>query len=128
MIDSNSDPDGIQFPIPGNDDAMRAISLYCDLAAGAVLGGLRESMTSSGVDLGAAETPMEEPALAAEAPSEDAPVEEIAVEETAAEEATPEAPAEASAEEPPATEPEPEAAAPVDASAEDGDTKEKTEA
>ena len=40
ILDSNSDPDGINFPIPGNDDASRAIALYCDLAARAVIDGL----------------------------------------------------------------------------------------
>jgi small subunit ribosomal protein S2 len=116
VIDSNSDPDGIQFPIPGNDDAMRAIGLYCDLAAGAVLGGLQESLTSSGVDLGAAETPMEEPALA----TEETPAAEAVAEDAAAEAVT-----EAPAEETPA-----EAAteAPAETPAEEGDAKEKTEA
>jgi small subunit ribosomal protein S2 len=85
ILDSNSDPDGVTFPVPGNDDAMRAINLYCDLVAGAVLGGLQQSMSASGVDLGAAAEPAVEPALeatpaaeeaaapaAAEAPADDA--------------------------------------------------------
>ena len=55
VLDSNSDPDGIAFPIPGNDDAARAIALYCDLAARAVIDGLGESQSAAGVDLGAAE-------------------------------------------------------------------------
>jgi small subunit ribosomal protein S2 len=55
ILDSNCDPDGISFPIPGNDDAARAISLYCDLAARAIIDGLSASQTSSGVDLGEAE-------------------------------------------------------------------------
>jgi small subunit ribosomal protein S2 len=55
ILDSNSDPDGIAFPIPGNDDAARAIALYCDLAARAVIDGLGQSQTAAGVDLGAAE-------------------------------------------------------------------------
>ena len=55
ILDSNSDPDGIAFPIPGNDDAARAIALYCDLAARAVIDGLGESQAAAGVDLGAAE-------------------------------------------------------------------------
>ena len=41
VVDSNSDPDGIDFPIPGNDDAIRAVSLYCELLSGAVLDGIR---------------------------------------------------------------------------------------
>ena len=55
LLDSNCDPDGITYPIPANDDASRAINLYCDLVSGAVLDGLQEEMASSGVDLGAVE-------------------------------------------------------------------------
>jgi small subunit ribosomal protein S2 len=53
ILDSNSSPDGIAYPIPGNDDAMRAIHLYCDLVAGAVLDGLQAEAAASGVDIGA---------------------------------------------------------------------------
>ncbi len=61
VLDSNSNPDGIAFPIPGNDDAARAISSYCDLAARAVISGLSEGQSQSGVDIGAAEeAPVEE--------------------------------------------------------------------
>ncbi len=61
ILDSNSSPDGIAYPIPGNDDAMRAIHLYCDLVAAAVLDGLQAEMAASGVDIGArAEAPVEE--------------------------------------------------------------------
>jgi small subunit ribosomal protein S2 len=52
VLDSNSSPDGIAFPIPGNDDAMRAIHMYCELVSGAVLDGLQAEMAASGVDLG----------------------------------------------------------------------------
>ena len=55
VLDSNSDPAGVTFPIPGNDDAIRAITLYCDLVAGAVLDGISAEMMASGRDLGAAE-------------------------------------------------------------------------
>jgi small subunit ribosomal protein S2 len=55
ILDSNSDPDGITYPIPGNDDAARAISLYCDLVSRAIIDGLSASQTASGVDLGEAE-------------------------------------------------------------------------
>ncbi len=55
VLDSNSDPQGITFPIPGNDDAIRAITLYCDLIAGAVLDGISAEMQASGQDLGAVE-------------------------------------------------------------------------
>jgi small subunit ribosomal protein S2 len=69
VVDSNSDPNGIAFPIPGNDDAIRAIHLYCDSVAGAVLDGIAGAMTSSGADLGAmAEVPVE--ALPEAAPAE----------------------------------------------------------
>ncbi len=52
VLDSNSDPDGIAYPIPGNDDAMRAVHLYCELAAGAVLDGLQAELAAAGADLG----------------------------------------------------------------------------
>jgi small subunit ribosomal protein S2 len=54
IIDSNCDPDQIDFPIPGNDDASRAISLYCDLVSRAALDGIARQQSSSGRDLGAA--------------------------------------------------------------------------
>ncbi|HTW52131.1 MAG TPA: 30S ribosomal protein S2 [Stellaceae bacterium] len=53
VLDSNSSPDGIAYPIPGNDDAMRAIHLYCDLFSGAVLDGLQAELAASGIDIGA---------------------------------------------------------------------------
>ena len=66
VIDSNSDPHGITYPIPGNDDAIRSIALYCDLVAAAVLDGLQQEAIRSGTDIGE---------------SEDAPVEALAVDE-----------------------------------------------
>jgi small subunit ribosomal protein S2 len=57
IVDTNCDPDGIDFPVPGNDDAGRAITLYCDLIARAALDGLERSQTSAGVDVGASESP-----------------------------------------------------------------------
>ena len=60
ILDTNSDPDGITFPIPGNDDAGRAIALYCDLVARAALDGIQRSQGSSGADLGEFEAPMVE--------------------------------------------------------------------
>ncbi|HPF78764.1 MAG TPA: 30S ribosomal protein S2 [Alphaproteobacteria bacterium] len=54
ILDSNSDPEGVDFPIPGNDDALRAISLYCDLFCEAVLDGIQAEMASAGKDVGAA--------------------------------------------------------------------------
>ena len=55
VIDSNSDPEGITFPIPGNDDAIRSVSLYCDLVARSVLGGLQQEAMAAGDDVGASE-------------------------------------------------------------------------
>jgi len=52
VIDSNSDPSDIDYPIPGNDDATRSISLYCDLISRAALDGMESQLTASGVDLG----------------------------------------------------------------------------
>ncbi|MBS4049209.1 MAG: 30S ribosomal protein S2 [Alphaproteobacteria bacterium] len=55
ILDSNSDPQGITFPVPGNDDALRAINLYCDLFSLAVLSGHEELLTETGADLGASD-------------------------------------------------------------------------
>ena len=98
ILDTNCDPMGITYPIPGNDDAGRAITMYCDLVARAALDGISRSQGSLGVDFGESEAPVAE-----ELPTQGAPVPE-AVHETAAdvtaEEAKPEvesfeAPAEA---------------------------------
>jgi small subunit ribosomal protein S2 len=110
ILDTNCDPDGITYPIPGNDDAARAIQLYVDLIADSVLDGMAAGQAASGVDLGAQIAPMEptlareltpEP-VAEEAPAVEAPV----AEETPVAEAAPaaEAPVEdAVAEEAPAS-------------------------
>ena len=58
IVDTNCDPDGIAFPVPANDDAGRAITLYCDLIARAAIDGISRSQGDLGVDLGAAETPV----------------------------------------------------------------------
>ncbi len=79
VVDTNCDPDLIDFPIPGNDDASRAISLYCDLIADAVLDGMSDSQMAMGMDLGEAEAPVEtliEAAPAEEAKAEEAPAAE----------------------------------------------------
>ena len=60
IVDSNCDPDGITYPIPGNDDAGRAITLYCDLLSRAVLDGFERSEGAAGVDIGAAVEPIAE--------------------------------------------------------------------
>ncbi len=59
IVDTNCDPDGIKFPVPGNDDAGRAIALYCDLIARAAIDGISRSQGSSGMDIGASEAPVE---------------------------------------------------------------------
>jgi small subunit ribosomal protein S2 len=54
VVDTNSDPDKINYPIPGNDDAIRSIRMYCNLFAQAALAGIEEALSASGVDIGAA--------------------------------------------------------------------------
>ena len=72
ILDSNSDPDGITHPVPGNDDAIRAIGMYCDLISGAVLAGIQVEVEAGGEDAGEApEGPAESlPAAAEAAPAE----------------------------------------------------------
>ncbi len=132
VLDSNCDPDNVDYPIPGNDDAARAIELYCDLIAKACIDGIARQQGSSGVDLGASvEAPVEEvleAKIAAEAPAaevtpavEEAPAVEVtpAAEEAPAVEVTP-AVEEAPATEVPAETPvEPEAKEEVAAEADD---------
>jgi small subunit ribosomal protein S2 len=60
ILDSNSDPEGVTHPIPGNDDAGRAIALYCDLVCRAAIEGLSQSQVAAGRDIGAAEEPITE--------------------------------------------------------------------
>lgn len=63
IIDSNCDPDAIDYPIPGNDDASRAISLYCDLIARAAIDGIARQQGAAGRDIGASSEAPVEPAL-----------------------------------------------------------------
>ena len=87
VIDSNASPAGVDFPIPGNDDAMRAITLYCELAQATVLDGLQAEMMASGSDVGAAEVAPQEPTVveaAAEA-EQPAATPEVTAEDAAAE-------------------------------------------
>ncbi len=72
IVDTNCDPDGIDFVVPGNDDASRAISLYCNLVADAVLDGLGESQAAMGIDIGELEDAPVETSLAEEAPAPEA--------------------------------------------------------
>ncbi|MBL6957619.1 MAG: 30S ribosomal protein S2 [Rhodospirillales bacterium] len=97
IIDSNSNPAGIDYPVPGNDDAMRAISLYCDMIANTVLDGIQAEVAAAGGDIGeAVEAPVESlPEEGAKAtPAAAAPAEKAAA--APAEEAAP-APAEEAA-------------------------------
>jgi small subunit ribosomal protein S2 len=57
IVDTNCNPDGIDFPVPGNDDAGRAITLYCDLVARSAIDGIERGQSGSGVDVGASENP-----------------------------------------------------------------------
>src|SRR5690606_24133527 len=63
VLDTNVDPSGIAFPIPGNDDASRAVRLYCDAIAAAATKGHSEGVVDSGADVGALEQPPEEIAV-----------------------------------------------------------------
>jgi small subunit ribosomal protein S2 len=66
IIDTNCDPDGINFPIPGNDDAGRALTLYCDLIARAAIDGISRSQGNMGRDIGASvDLPIEDYAVVA---------------------------------------------------------------
>ena len=105
VVDTNCSPDGVDHIIPGNDDAARAIALYCDLVARAALDGMSAQLGAAGVDVGALEdAAMEEAAAedaaaadnaaAAEAPAEEAPAAEASGEDAPKAE---DAPAEADA-------------------------------
>ena len=76
ILDTNSNPASADMPIPGNDDAARAIQLYCELVADAVLDGMTEAQQKMGADIGAAENPIEM-ALTSEAPALAAEVSEV---------------------------------------------------
>ena len=116
IVDSNATPDGVDYVIPGNDDAMRAISFYCELAQAAVLDGLQTEMMATGVDTGgAAEAPVET-AVAADAPAEEVATEAAAAEAAPAEEA----PAETLASEEPAAEAPAEDAVKVEGATDEG--------
>ncbi|GEQ96844.1 30S ribosomal protein S2 [Iodidimonas gelatinilytica] len=72
VVDTNSNPDGVSFPVPGNDDATRAIKLYCDLMALSILDGISEQLGASGADIGAMEeAPVEEALVESAQPSEE---------------------------------------------------------
>ncbi|MDN5926296.1 MAG: 30S ribosomal protein S2 [Hyphomicrobiales bacterium] len=72
IVDSNCDPDKIDYAVPGNDDAARAISLYCDLVSKAAIDGIARQQGALGVDVGASDVAPVEPALVEE-PAADVP-------------------------------------------------------
>lgn len=86
VVDTNCAPDGIDYIIPGNDDAARAIALYCDLASRAALDGMSAQLDAAGVDVGTLEDVSEEVAAdVEEAAAEAAPAEEAAATEETSE-------------------------------------------
>jgi len=89
VVDTNCSPDSVDYIIPGNDDAARAIALYCDLAARAALDGMSAQLDAAGVDLGGMEeTPAEEAAAREETGAEPEAVTEATAAEATATEAT----------------------------------------
>jgi small subunit ribosomal protein S2 len=70
IVDTNCDPAGISFVVPGNDDAARAVSLYCDLIAKAAIDGISRAQGEAGIDIGAAEKPVAEAVPAQPAPAD----------------------------------------------------------
>jgi len=85
ICDSNTNPSGVDYPIPGNDDALRAISLYCDLVAASVLKGLESNLEQSGVDIGEAEDLVERKIIK-EVATKDISTVEVSTEEVSTEE------------------------------------------
>jgi len=84
ILDTNCDPSGINYPIPGNDDASRAIEFYCDLVSRAIIDGLASGSAGQGVDIGEAADPT--PEILPDVSAEEAPAAEAApAEEPAAE-------------------------------------------
>lgn len=77
ILDTNCDPDGITFPIPGNDDAGRAIAMYCDLVARAAIDGIQRSQGSAGVDIGEMEAPTAEELPPSTVPADTAASDEL---------------------------------------------------
>ena len=114
VVDSNSNPASINYPIPGNDDALRAIGTYCDLISDSVLDGIQAELTASGGDAGESE----------EAPAEVLPEAPAQAEETPAAAAAPEAAAAPAPEAAPAEAPE----AAADAEAKSGEAADPTQA
>jgi small subunit ribosomal protein S2 len=88
IVDTNASPAGVDYVIPGNDDAVRAIALYCDLVSRAALDGMSAQMDAAGIDVGEMEEALVEEVLeeapAAEAPAEEAPAKEASAEDAPA--------------------------------------------
>ena len=84
ILDTNCDPAGVDYPIPGNDDAARAIALYCDLAARAVIDGMASQLGAAGFDLGELEEVVGEEALEDAGAASEPPAEDLAAAEAAA--------------------------------------------
>lgn len=80
IVDTNSDPEGIGYPVPGNDDAGRAIATYCDLVARAAIDGISRAQGDTGADVGEAAEPALEDAIEASTETAAGPVDEQAVE------------------------------------------------
>ena len=85
ICDTNTNPEGVDYPIPGNDDALRAISLYCDLVAASVLKGLENNLEESGVDVGEEENLTEEKIIK-DTPTENVSTEEVSTEDNSTKE------------------------------------------
>ena len=104
VIDSNSNPAGIDYPIPGNDDSIRAINMYCDLISGSVLAGIQQEISVSGGDVGESEIapdenlPDTETAPVETAAAEEAKTDDVKADESASESSTEVPPADATEE------------------------------
>ena len=77
IVDTNCSPEGVDFIIPGNDDAARAIALYCDLVSRAALDGMSAQLGAAGVDVGALEEGAADEEALAEAPADEIAKKEI---------------------------------------------------
>jgi small subunit ribosomal protein S2 len=77
IVDTNCDPDGITYAVPANDDAGRAIALYCDLVARAAIDGISRGQGASGIDLGESEAPIVEDVPVAAEPVGDEPAADV---------------------------------------------------
>ena len=91
VVDSNCDPELISYPIPGNDDAIRAVNFYCDLFSRAIIDGLQQELASTGVDIGESEEVLVEDSLIEDSNSDtvlkEDPAEDVLVEQVAEAEA-----------------------------------------